>query len=127
MLCVECNDSLLDASKRVYYCEKTTPDIKSDDAVFWCKKCAETTSHPHKLTKVKGKNLQKLMGDEEEDSNKKTAKYLDKLFEEYNNIDCEDKIAGGTVKTKFRYTNVPKQDFGLSNEEIFMLDDKQLN
>jgi protein KRI1 len=49
------------------------------------------------------------------------------LFEEYNNIDCEDKIAGGTVKTRFRYTNVQQQDFGLTNEEIFMLDDKQLN
>jgi protein KRI1 len=31
------------------------------------------------------------------------------------------------MKTKFRYTNVASQDFGLSNEEIFMLDDKQLN
>ena len=31
------------------------------------------------------------------------------------------------MKTRFKYTNVAKEDFGLNDEEIFLLDDKQLN
>ena len=36
-------------------------------------------------------------------------------------------IGGGAVKTRFKYTSVPKEDFGLTEEEIFLLEDKQLN
>ena len=103
MLCCECKESLLDASKRVYYDE-----TNKDEGVFWCKDCAKTTTYEGKLTKLKGSNLNRMMGNEDE----KSSKYLDKLFEEYNNLDCEDAIAGGTIKTRFRYTNVQKQDFG---------------
>jgi len=53
--------------------------------------------------------------------------YLDSLFEEYYNLDCEDVIGGGQVVTRFKYTKVAKEDFGLTEEEIFLLDDKQLN
>lgn len=42
-------------------------------------------------------------------------------------MDCEDVIAGGSLKTRFKYTNVPKEDFGLTEEEIFLMDDRQLN
>jgi hypothetical protein len=48
------------------------------------------------------------MGSEGTEKDKKSSKYLDSLFEEYHKLDCEDTIAGGTVKTRFRYTNVPK-------------------
>jgi len=48
------------------------------------------------------------------------------LFEEYHNLDYEDIIGDGVV-TRFKYTNVNKEDFGLTNEEIFLLDDKKLN
>jgi len=51
---------------------------------------------------------------------------LDQLFEEYHNLDYEDIIGDGVV-TRFKYTNVNKEDFGLTNEEIFLLDDKKLN
>jgi len=121
MLCSECQESLIDVSKRVFFCETCSPDIKAGDALFWCRKCCESTEHEHKRIKMKGTNLPGLNPEEE------TTKYLDGLFEEYHNLDCEDKIAGGSIKTKFRYTTVKPDDFGLTNEDIFMLDDKQLN
>ena len=31
------------------------------------------------------------------------------------------------VKTRFRYANVPREDFGLNDEEILLLDDSKLN
>lgn len=52
---------------------------------------------------------------------------MDNLFEDYHNLDYEDTIAGGTIKTRFKYTNVPKEDFGLTEEEILLLDDNKLN
>lgn len=42
-------------------------------------------------------------------------------------MDYEDCIGGGSVKTRFKYTNVGKADFGLTNEEILLLDDRKLN
>lgn len=53
--------------------------------------------------------------------------YLESLLDEYYNLDFEDVIGGGTVKTKFRYKKVASADFGLTDEEILLLEDKQLN
>jgi hypothetical protein len=54
---------------------------------------------------------------------------LDNLLEEYYNLDCEDVIGGGgsKLKTRFKYTSVPKEDYGITEEEIYLLDDAQLN
>ena len=49
------------------------------------------------------------------------------MLEEYYNLDCEDVIGGGTLKTRFKYTSVPKENYGLTEEEIYLLDDKNLN
>ena len=49
---------------------------------------------------------------------------LDELLQSYYDLDYEDIIGGGAVKTRFKYTSVPKEDFGLTEEEIFLLDDK---
>ena len=54
------------------------------------------------------------------------AQYLDQLFDEYHQLDYEDVIADG-VTTRFQYTNVKKDNYGLSNEEILLIDDKKLN
>jgi protein KRI1 len=45
-------------------------------------------------------------------------------LQEYYDLDCEDVIAGGSIKTRFKYINVPKEDFGLTAEEILLLDDR---
>jgi hypothetical protein len=45
-------------------------------------------------------------------------------LQEYYDLDCEDVIAGGSIKTRFKYVNVPKENFGLTEEEILLLDDR---
>jgi len=49
------------------------------------------------------------------------------LFEDYHNLDCEDVIGGGAIKARFGYQKVGKADFGLTDEEIFLMDDRALN
>jgi protein KRI1 len=48
-------------------------------------------------------------------------------LQEYYDLDCEDFIADGTLKTRFKYVTVQKETYGLTDEEIYLLDDKQLN
>lgn len=124
MLCSNCKDSLLDLNKRVYICKECSPDFEAGNIVYWCQKCKETTEHEHKRSKFKG-----FVHEEEAegDGKKKNSNKLDMLLQEYYDLDCEDVIAGGSLKTRFKYTNVPKEDFGLTEEEIFLLDDRQLN
>lgn len=53
--------------------------------------------------------------------------YIENLLDEYYNLDFEDLIGGGSVKTRFKYRKVAQEDFGLTEDEILLLDDKQLN
>ena len=50
---------------------------------------------------------------------------VDKLLAEYGKLDYEDNIGG--LKTRFKYRSVPKEDYGLSTDEILRLKDKELN
>lgn len=54
MQCTECHKSLIELSKRVFTCETCSTDPESGDAVYWCKKCFETTEHEHKRIRHKG-------------------------------------------------------------------------
>ena len=123
MLCTVCKDSLIDLSKRVYICKECSPDIKAGNIVYWCQKCKESTYHEHKRSKFKGiPGITDESADADPDSAKQ--KYLDSLLQEYYDLDCEDIIGGGKIKSRFKYTTVPKENFGLTEEEIYLLDDK---
>lgn len=50
---------------------------------------------------------------------------VNKLLAEYDKLEYEDNIGG--LKTRFRYRSVPKEDYGLSTDEILRLKDKELN
>ena len=126
MQCYECGKSLIDLSKRVYVCEKSTQEeIESGDGRYWCKNCYETTEYEHKRIKLKPGMNEKKSGEEEE--NGETRRFLDNLFDDYHKLECEDVIGSGQIKTRFSYQNVAKEDFGLTEEEIFLMDDKALN
>ena len=49
------------------------------------------------------------------------------MLDDYYDLDFEDVIGGGQVKTRFRYRKVAAADFGLTDEDLLLLDDKQLN
>lgn len=55
------------------------------------------------------------------------GQYLENLLDEYYNLEYEDIIGGGQVKTRFNYKKVNAKDYGLTEDEILLLDDKQLN
>ena len=125
MKCTVCELSLIDVNKRVYICldKKCSPDVASGDVTYWCKSCKEETEHEHKRSKLKGApGTPFLEKDKDTMDEKERAQYLDGLFDEYHNLDYED-VIGGNILTRFKYANVKSEDFGLSHEEILLLDD----
>jgi protein KRI1 len=77
--------------------------------------------------------LQKRLKQEEEEERQNgtsagaTAARSDikRLLEEYHKLDYEDHVGG--IPTRFRYKEVQPETYGLSIEEILMMDDKELN
>lgn len=53
MLCNQCGDCLLDASKSVFICKTCTSDFESGDVVYFCLKCKKADTHEHKLSKLR--------------------------------------------------------------------------
>ena len=101
--------------------------------MYFCLKCKNAGSHPeHKLEKLKAAAGQavvdSLLKKDKDNMNEEEKKdYLENLLDEFYNIEYEDIIGGGSVKTRFRYRKVAQADFGLTDEEILLLEDKQLN
>jgi protein KRI1 len=73
------------------------------------------------------KKLKNIPVEDEEQKDGDKDQYLESLLDDYYNLDFEDLIGGGSVKTRFKYRKVASEDFGLTEDEILLLDDKQLN
>jgi hypothetical protein len=102
------------------------------DTVYFCLKCKKAGTHEHKLQKLKAVPgelaAEQLMKQDKAEMNEEEKKsYLEGLLDEYYNLDFEDVIGGGSVKTRFKYQRVQREDFGLTEDEILLLEDKQLN
>jgi protein KRI1 len=53
------------------------------------------------------------------------AAEIEKALEDYYNLDFDEVI--GEDRVRFRYTEVPKQDYGLTNEELLNMSDSELD
>ena len=90
----------------MFTCEPCSQNVTLGDAVYWCKKCYETTEHEHKRTKLKPTQRELAAtsgGDEHGEKDAETQRYLDNLFEDYHALECEDVIGGGAIKARFGY------------------------
>jgi len=118
--CSRCNKIIVE--NRYYICnEDSCKDLK------FCKDCRGLGKiiHEHKLIKY----IIKEESNNSDDDNEKAKTKKDKLKElidekaNYNIDDVIDKQLG----TKFHYTKVAKEDSGLTDDMLLLLDDKILN
>lgn len=97
-----------------------------------CKDCKlrhqqiEEGGESHPISKVKHRDLEDQPKEETKEKDKAKSTHLDGMLEEYYNLGFED-IIGKDIYTRFKYTKVKDYDFGLSNEEILLLNDQELN
>ena len=108
MLCSGCGECLLEASKSAFVCQTCTSDFMRGDTVYFCLKCKKAGTHEHKLQKLKAVPgelaAEQLMKQDKAEMNEEEKKsYLEGLLDEYYNLDFEDVIGGGSVKTRFKY------------------------
>ena len=92
----------------------------------FCKNCRSIgkSIHEHKLHKFNNENNENNENDDEKNLNAK-EKLLNKIDK---NANYEiDNIIDGEIPTKFHYKKVEKENFGLSDEMLILLDDKILN
>jgi len=115
--CSRCKKIIVE--NRYYICKEDS----CKDLIF-CKDCRGLGKiiHEHKLTKY-------IIPEEtkDENENKKTNKEkLEELIDQKANYNIDD-IIDGKLGTKFHYTKVPKENSGLTDDMLLLLDDKILN
>ena len=118
--CSRCNKIIVE--NKYYICnEDTCKNLK------FCKDCRGLgkSIHEHKLIKYIIPNEE---NNEEDDlHNKKTKREkLEELIDQKANYNIDD-IIDGQLGTKFHYTKVPKENSGLTDDMLLLLDDKILN
>ena len=115
--CSKCHKIIVE--NRYYICnEETCKDLK------FCKTCRGLgkSIHEHKLVKFIIENKE---SDNEDDGKTKKEK-LAELIDEKANYTIDD-VIDGEIGTKFHYTKVDKEDSGLTDDMLLLLDDKILN
>lgn len=99
--------------------EKEKPTISEDadilDVETWLRKVKDSS----KSAKKTGGERKPKKDDEE------NVDEIEKALEDYYNLDFEDDIAGD--RTRFRYTQVAPQTYGLSNEDLLNMSDSELD
>lgn len=118
-ICQKCNSKLSEYCN--YYC------LKVDEDCLICEICHE------KLDKKKQKNYTLVESENKieleqvlENPKEFNDEVIDKMVEDYYNLDFEDVIAGG-IKTRFKYIDVKPDNYGLDDENLVFGDDKTLN
>ena len=81
--------------------------------------------HPEKAHLSTFSKLQKTLPQSASDSASRSREDILRLLEEYYKLEYEDVVGG--VPTRFRYRQVPAQDFGLRADDILTMDEKELN
>ncbi|TRY50121.1 KRR1 interacting protein 1 [Cryptosporidium tyzzeri] len=115
-------------------------DCKVCENFTLCKCCCRNTNHEHPLEKSRvPEPINKEFNDNEEaeieemtNSNRLNLRYgdnekINSLLDEYYSLHFEDVLDNGKMPVRFKYTNVEKNDYGLSVEDILSMDDKALN
>ena len=119
--CSRCNKIIVE--NKYYICnEDSCKNLK------FCKDCRGIgkSIHEHKLIKYIIPN-EENNDDENDTNNKKTKREkLEELIDQKANYNIDD-IIDGQLGTKFHYTRVPKENSGLTDDMLLLLDDKILN
>lgn len=115
-LCDECQKGIPGGKKRFdcTVCENYT----------LCPKCFRIRRHPHKF--VRRKVPDASMPPEDFKGVAPNRESVDKVLDEYFQLDYED-IIGGDLPTRFKYTKVTANDCGMSSEQILAKTDQELN
>ena len=116
--CSRCNKIIVE--NKYYICnEDSCKNLK------FCKDCRGLGKiiHEHKLTKYIIPNEE---NDETENNKKTKREKLEELIDQKANYNIDD-IIDGQLGTKFHYTKVPKENSGLTDDMLLLLDDKILN
>jgi len=106
--------------------------LKQNADFLLCEDCFKNNERQYKekdfiQNKPKKVDYEKVM---KEDVSKLKDIYdneeLNKLIDSYYQLDFEDVISGG-IKTRFKYINVTKNSYGLTDDDILYADDRALN
>ncbi len=116
--CSKCNKIIVE--NKYYICkEESCKDLK------FCKTCRGLGQHIHEHKLIKFIIEQNEESDKEDEKKTKKEK-LQQLIDEKANYTIDD-VIDGELGTKFHYTKVAKENSGLTDDMLLLLDDKILN